>query len=158
MHHLRQLRLLCFIISMMAQLAMAEAFAGKVVAIGDGDSLTVLTASQKPVRIRLEGIDAPETKQAFGSASKKSLSELAFGREVKVVVSTTDDYGRKVAQVYFGTFWINLAQVERGMAWHYTHYSSDPRLHAAEAYARSLKLGLWSGKNPTPPWTYRHRR
>ncbi|MBL9143654.1 MAG: thermonuclease family protein [Verrucomicrobiaceae bacterium] len=154
----RQFPLLCFIIAMIAPLAMAETFTGKVVAIGDGDSLTVLTSGQKQVRIRLEGIDAPESKQAFGSTSKKSLSELAFGREVKVVASTTDDYGRKVAQVYLGTFWINLAQVERGMAWHYTHYSSDPRLHAAEAYARSLKLGLWSGMNPTPPWTYRHRR
>jgi endonuclease YncB( thermonuclease family) len=158
MRRLRQFHLLCLFILMIAPVALAETFTGKVVAIGDGDSLTVLTASQKPVRIRLEGIDAPETKQAFGSASKKSLSELAFGREVKVVVSTTDDYGRKVAQVYLGTFWINLAQVERGMAWHYTHYSSDPRLHAAEAYARNLKIGLWSDKNPTPPWTYRHRR
>ena len=155
----RLTHLLCFLVlTALAPLALAESFTGKVVAIGDGDSLTVLTASQKQVRIRLEGIDAPETKQAFGSTAKKSLSDLAFGREVNVVVSTTDDYGRKVAQVYFGTFWINLAQVERGMAWHYTHYSRDPKLHAAEVYARTSKLGLWSGKNPTPPWTYRHRR
>jgi len=151
--------LLCLIALLAtASLTMADTFTGKVVAIGDGDSLTVLTSSQKQVRIRLEGIDAPESKQAFGSAAKKSLSDLAFGREVKVVVSTTDDYGRKVAQVYLGTFWVNLAQVERGMAWHYTQYSRDPRLHAAEVYARTSKIGLWSGKNPTPPWSYRHRR
>lgn len=159
MLYCRSRSLFCFIVLMMTvSLAMAETFTGKVVAIGDGDSLTVLTSSQKQVRIRLEGIDAPESKQAFGSASKKSLSELAFGREVKVIASTTDDYGRKVAQVYLGTFWINLAQVERGMAWHYTHYSNDPRLHAAEVFARTSKIGLWTGRNPTPPWNYRHRR
>lgn len=149
----------CLVLVMAAaSFTMAETFSGKVVAIGDGDSLTVLTASQKQVRIRLEEIDAPESKQAFGSAAKKSLAELAFGHEVKVIASTTDDYGRKVAQVYRGSFWINLAQVERGMAWHYTHYSHDPRLHAAEVYAKSSRLGLWQDKNPTPPWDFRHRR
>jgi endonuclease YncB( thermonuclease family) len=136
----------------------AETFTGKVVAVGDGDSVTVLTPKKKQVRIRLEGIDAPETKQAFGSAAKKSLSDLVYGREVRVVVSTVDDYGRKVAHLYIGDFWVNLAQIERGMAWHYVRYYSHARFHAAEVYARTNRLGLWTDAYPTPPWDFRHRR
>lgn len=133
-----------------------ETVVGKVVGVSDGDTITVLSPGRKDMRIRLEGIDAPESKQAYGSASKKSLSDLVFGKQVKVVITSTDDYGRKVANVYAGDTWINLAQVQRGMAWQYTHYSHDPRLRAAEVHARSQKAGLWQDKNPVPPWDFRH--
>ena len=49
----------------------------------DGDTLTVLTASKRQHKIRLAEIDAPE-KQAFGTKSKQSLSELCFGKEAEI--------------------------------------------------------------------------
>jgi endonuclease YncB( thermonuclease family) len=51
-------------------------FVGKVVGVTDGDTLTVLTAQRQQHRVRLSGIDAPERRQAFGQASKRSTSRI----------------------------------------------------------------------------------
>ncbi len=51
----------------------------RVVGIHDGDSITVLSIEKKQIKIRLEGIDAPELKQAFGSRAKEHLSSLIMG-------------------------------------------------------------------------------
>ena len=136
--------------------ARESSITGKVVGVHDGDTLTLLTNRKKEYKVRLEGIDAPEIGQAFGTASKQALSAMAFGKTATVKVSTTDDYGRKVANVYVGDLWVNLAMVEKGMAWQYVHYSKDPQLRRAEVHARSEHLGLWADKNPVPPWDYRH--
>lgn len=53
---------------------------GKVVAVADGDSITVLDTLHQKHKIRLAGIDAPEKAQTYGQASKKHLSELVFDR------------------------------------------------------------------------------
>lgn len=134
----------------------AATITGRVVGVHDGDTLSLLTDQHKRVKVRLEGIDAPEMSQAFGKNSKQSLSDLAYGKTVKVVVTTTDDYGRKVGQVYIEKLWVNLDQVEKGMAWQYDRYSRDSRIRQAETHARAKRLGLWQDKNPAPPWDYRH--
>ena len=60
------------------------------VAIADGDTLTVLTASRQQHEIRLAEIDAPEKSQPFGTKSKQSLSDLCFGKEAEVRPRATD--------------------------------------------------------------------
>lgn len=60
----------------------AEQIVGRVVAIADGDTLTVLIAAQQHVRVRLAEIDTPEAGQPYGSRAREALSELAFGKEV----------------------------------------------------------------------------
>lgn len=129
---------------------------GKVVGVSDGDTLKLLSEGRKQIKVRLEGIDAPEIGQSFGNNAKQALSELVFGKTVRLVVSTTDDYGRQIAQVYAGDVWVNLAMVEKGMAWQYTLYSRDPGLRQAEARARAERAGLWKDRDPTPPWDFRH--
>ena len=47
----------------------ADELRGKVVSVADGDTITVLDADKVQHRIRLEGIDSPEKKQAFGTKS-----------------------------------------------------------------------------------------
>ncbi|MDA1587767.1 hypothetical protein PDK27_28900, partial [Bacillus cereus group sp. TH230-1LC] len=54
----------------------ASSVHGKVVGVADGDTVTVLSAKNKRYKIRLQGVDAPELRQAFGRQSKKSLSDL----------------------------------------------------------------------------------
>ena len=76
----------------------AEEFAGKVVGVSDGDTITVLR-DRAPVKVRLKGIDCPEMGQDFGSRAKSVTSELAFGKVVKVHPSGQDRYGRTVANV-----------------------------------------------------------
>lgn len=58
----------------------AQDVISRVVAIADGDTLTVLTTAQQQVRIRLAEIDTPESAQPYGTHARQELSELTFGK------------------------------------------------------------------------------
>jgi micrococcal nuclease len=93
-------------------------FTARVVGISDGDTLTVLAAGNRQVKIRLYGIDAPETGQPFGSRAKQAASEMAFGQTVTVRPRDTDRYGRTVAEVIFADgASMGQEMVRQGMAW-----------------------------------------
>src|SRR5215813_12626938 len=111
-------RLLPLLLLVLAFPASAGDYSARVVGIADGDTLTVLTADKTQHRIRLWGIDAPETGQDYGSRAKQAASELAFGKQVTIRPRDTDRYGRTVAEVILpdGTS-MNREMVRRGMAW-----------------------------------------
>jgi endonuclease YncB( thermonuclease family) len=135
-----------------------QEFVGKVVGVSDGDTITVLR-DRTPIKIRLHGIDSPESRQDFGSRAKSVTSELAFNQVVKVQRRDTDRYGRTVAEVILpdGRS-LNQEVVRQGMAWWYRRYAPhDPTLSRLEAEARAAKRGLWSQPNPVPPWEWRSR-
>lgn len=100
---------------------------GKVVAISDGDTFTLLTASKKQVKIRLYGIDCPESKQDFGNVAKKFLSGLIFNKAVNVKEMNTDRYGRTIGIVSIGSININEMLLSAGMAWHYRKYDKSKK-------------------------------
>src|SRR6185436_7500081 len=52
---------------------------GKVINVHDGDTVTVIDKNNQKFHIRLQGIDAPELKQAFGSVSQENLSRMVLG-------------------------------------------------------------------------------
>ena len=112
-------------------LAVFANITGKVIGVADGDTLTVLDGNKGLTKIRLNQIDAPEKKQDFGQRSKQSLSELVYGKQVRVEVFDTDKYGRKVGKVWVNDQDANLEQVRRGMAWVYTKFASEPEYFAA---------------------------
>jgi endonuclease YncB( thermonuclease family) len=132
-----------------------------VVGIADGDTITLLDSTYTQHRIRLEGIDAPESHQAFGEQSRLSLSEMIFGKDVNVSYQKVDQYGRLVGKIILDGKDINLEQVKAGMAWHYKFYEDeqtpeDRELYArAEAEARAARRGLWQDSNPTEPYQFR---
>jgi endonuclease YncB( thermonuclease family) len=128
---------------------------GRVVAVLDGDTLTVLDRYRRQIRVRLHQIDAPEKDQDYGARSKQSLSQLVYRRDVAVEVVTTDRYHRYVGKVVLAGYDINLLQVVRGMAWVYRKYGKDERYLAAEEAARRGRLGLWAKARPVPPWEFR---
>ena len=131
---------------------------GEVVAIHDGDTLSVLTGGTT-VRVRLACIDAPEQGQAFGSRARQRLAEEAMRRTVRVEVVDHDDYGRTVGRVWADGTLVNLELVRAGLAWHYTHHCPDDRaLAAAETEAKTARRGLWAEREPVPPWQWRRRR
>jgi len=74
----------------------AQTVEGNVVGISDGDTITVLDASKKQYKIRLQGIDAAESSQPFGQTSKQYLSALIFGKIVKVTISKNGLRGRSI--------------------------------------------------------------
>jgi endonuclease YncB( thermonuclease family) len=107
-------------------------YSARVIGISDGDTITVLTADRVQHRIRLHGIDAPETGQDFGSRAKQAASALAFGKTVTVRARDTDRYGRTAADVILpdGRS-LNRQMVREGFAWRYrkvpNHGVIDPR-------------------------------
>lgn len=129
--------------------------------VTDGDTIVVLDAGKIQHKIRLQGIDAPERGQAYGTKSKEHLSELVAGKTVEVDCSDYDRYQRLLGRVMLGSVDVNLEQVEAGMAWHYKKYQSEQsssdrvKYSDAEREAGRLKLGLWRDPNPVPPWDYR---
>ena len=127
----------------------------RVVSVHDGDTITGLDDSKTQYKIRLDAIDAPELGQTFGQASKKSLSEKVFGKDVVVIPKTKDKYGRTVGHILIDGRDVNLEMLEEGMAWHYKHYDRNARLARAEDEARAAKKGLWSDGDPVPPWEWR---
>lgn len=157
----------CFILLFVfiwAGYAHADTLQGRIVAVLDGDTVTLLDGSNKQTRIRLMGIDAPEKAQAFGMRSKQYLSELVFNKQVAVEYSKQDKYGRTIGKILVDNLDANLEQVKAGMAWHYKQYAreqipSDRTAYAAaEELAKSTKHGLWVDSNPSPPWEWRHNR
>lgn len=138
-------------------LAATPDFTARVVGISDGDTLTVLKSDRTQVKIRLHGVDSPETGQDFGSRAKQEASSLAFDKTVTIRVRDTDRYGRTVADVILPDGQsLNRAMVWRGYAWWYRSYApNDQELAKLESAAKTAKRGLWSGADPVPPWAWR---
>lgn len=150
--------------ALLNQAALADTIEGKVVGVADGDTITVLDGTRKTYRIRLVGIDAPESRQAFGQRSKQSLSSMVYGQPVSVIWDKRDRYGRVLGQVVTRSGDVNLAQVRDGMAWHYKRYASEQPAPDRAAYAKAEDdakregRGLWGDKNPVPPWDWRRSK
>ena len=136
--------------------SLALSFTGKVVGVIDGDTVDVMHNGQAE-RIRLNGVDCPEKRQAFGSKAKLFTSEMVFGKEVTVQGYRLDRYGRTIGDVLLrdGTN-LNRELVKAGLAWRYLKYSKDESLSVLEGEAREAKRGLWVDAEPIPPWEYRH--
>jgi len=127
---------------------------GRVVSITDGDTIKVLVEKEQIV-VRLEGIDAPESKQPFGTKSKEALAALCHEKNVVVRSTGKDRYGRTLGTVKVDKTDVNAEMVKTGFAWHYKQYSKDAELGKLEDSARESKLGLWADKDPVPPWEWR---
>lgn len=134
----------------------ADEITGKVISIADGDTLTILV-DKTPTKVRLAEIDTPEMGQAFGKRAKQTLSDLAFDKIAKVVVTDLDRYGRQVGRVYVDTLDVNKEMVRLGLAWAYLQYQTDTSFSELEAEARAAKRGLWAlpEDQRKPPWVWR---
>ena len=126
----------------------------------DGDTIVI-----SDIRIRLEGIDAPESGQtcgqrwlgtwACGEAATTHLVQLVRDREVRCDSRGVDLYGRMLGICYTAGLELNADMVRNGFAWAFVKYSV--RLVEAEAGARALRLGIWQG-DATPAWVWRAQR
>jgi endonuclease YncB( thermonuclease family) len=164
------MRLLLGIFVLLSFAAHAD-FNAKVVAVADGDTITVLRGNE-PVKIRLAGIDAPEKAQAFGNVAKQRMSDMVFGKEVRVDDRKLDKYGRTIGRVWVApaecqepdcpkTLDAGMALLTTGLAWHYKKYEKEQpeeeqaQYSFAESEAHAKRAGLWSDPEPVPPWEWR---
>lgn len=153
------------IIALLAPLiCWGDSFSGRVVGVSDGDTVTVLVRGHDQYRIRIEGIDAPEKKQAFGQKAKAMMSALVFGKDVAVEWSKKDRYGRTLGVVLVNGQDAGLELLRAGLAWHYKQYQREQspedreRYSEAEESARAARIGLWAESEPVPPWEWRRSR
>ncbi|WP_213908646.1 thermonuclease family protein [Stutzerimonas nitrititolerans] len=134
-----------------------ELIVGRVVAVADGDTLTVVTADKQQVKVRLSEIDTPERRQPYGTRARQALSDLAFGKQVTVESGEKDRYGRVVGRLKADGVDVNRELVSQGAAWVYRQYNRDKSLLAVEAEARAEKRGLWRlpEAERVAPWEWR---
>jgi endonuclease YncB( thermonuclease family) len=131
----------------------------RVVGVAGGDLITVLEPENKPIKIRLHGIDSPELGQPFGEKAKQFTSEQCFGKIVMYRLVGIDRFDRTIATVYLEDGReLNLEILKAGYAWHFRQYLDKPDYASAEAEARKAGIGLWIDKDPTPPWEWRRER
>jgi endonuclease YncB( thermonuclease family) len=130
----------------------------------DGDTLLLVARPQGQFKVRLYGIDAPETAkpdrpgQAYSGVAKRVLMYKLLGKAVTVEVREQDQYGRLVGVVRQGGTDINGAMVAEGLAWAYRQYlegSYASDYLRLEEQARRRRMGLWQQSNPQPPWEFR---
>ena len=157
-------KLICILLLLLSLLSFAEELTGKVIKVSDGDTITVLDSNNQKYKIRLQGIDAPETQQAFGETSRQSLASLVYDKEVIILWDKRDKYARILGKVIVDGRDANYEQLKKGLAWYYKQYENDlgdedkERYSEAEAWARNYTEGLWTDSKSIPPWEFRHKR
>ncbi|GKV28216.1 hypothetical protein SLEP1_g37297 [Rubroshorea leprosula] len=106
-------------------------------------------------RVRLRGIDAPESSMPYGKDAKEELVKLVQGKSLRILVYGEDRYGRCVGDVYCNGVFVQEVMLKKGFAWHYTAYDHRLQLENWEKEARAKRVGLWASSNPQKPWEYR---
>lgn len=140
---------------------------GTVVKVSDADTVQIIDGNGTKVKVRLYGIDAPETRkpgkvgQLYGDEAHQILLSKVNRRQVRLDVMDVDQYKRIVGIVWLGDRNINLEMVAEGWAWAYRQYLSRPyasEFVGAEEQARKQGRGIWQQPNVTPPWEFRKKR
>lgn len=161
----------CIVLILQILLLAGTACAGRTVegtvrAVYDGDTVLLTIPEKSRLKVRLYGIDAPETKkpdrpgQPWGNLSRQTLKEKIMGRRVAAEIVDIDQYQRAVAVIRYGGRDINREMVSEGMAWAYRRYLQGAYASeyiGSETGARSRRAGLWRESNPQPPWEFRSR-
>ena len=128
-----------------------------VVSVVDGDTLDL-----GPIRIRLNGIDAPEPDQVCaadgggtwrcGEAATARLEELADGQPGRCEAFGVDGYGRIIGRCEIDGIDVNEAMMREGLAWAFRRYS---QIYVdIEEEASSAGLGVWQAPTQSP-WEWR---
>ncbi|MDA3835076.1 MAG: thermonuclease family protein, partial [Spirochaetales bacterium] len=125
--------------------------------VSDGDTIKV-TCNGRKVKIRLYGVDTPESKQRYGMEATQYTEQAVLNKIVDIRIIDTDRYGRSVAVVKQGGFNLNEMLVRKGHAWVYDKYCKESfcaDFNQYEKQARQQRIGLWEDNTPKAPWDYR---
>ncbi|CAO2208877.1 unnamed protein product [Urochloa humidicola] len=112
----------------------------------------------KKYRIRLRGIDAPESLMPYGKEAKQELARLLQGKTLKIYIYDSDRYGRLVGDVDCNGVSVQEHMLKKGLAWHYTAYDNRMELSKWEKQARASRTGLWDLSDPEKPWDWRKKK
>lgn len=132
----------------------------RVETVHDADTVTCLDEQGRPVKIRLQGIDAPEFDQPHGRSARDALASTISGRHVRVEGTAHDQHGRLLGTLFVENRNVNRELVAAGHAWVFDGFAPDPDLITAEEEARATRRGLWADDRPVNPsqWRQDHPR
>jgi endonuclease YncB( thermonuclease family) len=150
--------LLSFFVATSSLSSAADSYTGQVIDVADGDTVTVLNQNNESAKIRLTGIDCPESSQIHGNQAKQFTVSKVSGKRVRIFPETTDRYGRTVALVLINGENLNEQIVTSGNGWVYRKYCTADYCNdwlKLEETARDSQVGLWENKNPQAPWEWR---
>jgi endonuclease YncB( thermonuclease family) len=140
------------------QAGAAQAWRGTVTRVSDGDTLWVRPAAGgKPVKLRIDGIDAPEICQAGGHAARAALAQRLRGHRLEVEPRRKDDYGRTVAVLRLNGEDLGGWLVSHGHAWSSGFGREGGRYAAQQQGAQAAGRGLFADRTALAPWLFRKR-
>jgi endonuclease YncB( thermonuclease family) len=119
----------------------------QVVAVIDGDTVDVLIPPARRVRVRLHGVDTPETGEPFYQQARVFTRVLMFSRTVEVTGKEADVYGRLVARITVDGNDASEAIIAAGLGCTFRRYVSDPVLNTALSRARAARQGFWAAES-----------
>jgi len=153
--------------------AVIRTVTGTVTKVSDGDTIQITTPEQTKLKVRLYGIDAPETTkinkrtgqiskpgQPYGKESWQALRNKIMGKQVKAEIIELDKYRRAVCMIWLNDRNINLEMIRDGYAEafiEYLRFPYKPEFLEAEKKARSAKIGIWSLPYYERPREFRKR-
>src|SRR5215213_9880219 len=157
--HFVPLLLLCAFWFTSAAAVKASTLFGKVIEVNSGDVITIFNLN-RPVRIRLLGLDAPEMNQAFGDVAKKHLADLVYDKSVLVEYAGITADSSLTGRVLLGSADIGAQMIRDGAAWvdpgtqHRLSATDREVYQQSEQAARNERRGLWQQENPLAPWEF----
>ncbi|KAI9103577.1 hypothetical protein K1719_023200 [Acacia pycnantha] len=98
-------------------------------------------------RIRLRGIDAPESEMPYGKEAREELTKIVEGKSLRMLLYETDCYGHFVGDIYDNNIFVQELMLKKGCAWYYPHYDSREELRKWENEAKVKQVGLWAFSN-----------
>lgn len=142
------------------QVKEGDKITGTIIKIHDGDTYDLLLEDKSQIRIRMEGIDAPEGGMPYYRVAKDSLASMCFGENITAHINEKESgRNRFIAWTYTeDDRELSHEMVKAGLARHYKQFNTDEVLAALEIEARKNKLNMWSEKDPVPPWVIRKAR
>jgi len=151
--------LLCICGFVCCDVGRAASLFGRVIEVNSGDVITVFNLN-RPVRVRLLGVDAPEMNQTFGEVARKHLSDLVYDKSVIVEYSGIGADSSLTGRVLLNNTDVGAQMIRDGAAW--VDVNSSSRLNAtdrevyeqSEHAARGERRGLWQAENPVAPWEF----
>lgn len=140
------------------QAGAAQPWQGTVTRVSDGDTLWLRPVTGgKPVKVRIDGIDAPEICQAGGRAARKALTARVLGRQLGVRARGQDDYGRTIASLELEGGDVAGWMVSHGHAWSYGFGREGGPYAVQQAQAQAASRGLFADPAALAPRLFRKR-
>jgi micrococcal nuclease len=129
---------------------LGQTISGTIVSVADGDTVRARLDSGSTIRVRLEGIDAPERGEPFNTQARNATRVMLFNKKVQLKATDVDRYDRLIARIALDGKDSSIELVKAGLACHFTRFVNDPLLAQAQLSARTAGRGFWAAAAAKP--------